>query len=182
MKFPGTPSGSSSRFTTPGYGSSPPPESPVGVQVITSRFYNELFSGRKSGSNGLLLSIPPHLLIYPFNSIPQSTSGYSTRNTRNHSLNTTKQGTNHHLPGYRLGGGKCFGENVNYSPGTLVKTSVVLQFFPVHPDLYSGPTFPPEIPPSTGIIITPSQNGFVQWLIGEKTGWSQVAYMYKLHQ
>lgn len=182
MKFPGTPSGSSSRFTTPGYGSSPPPESPVGVQTITSRFYNELFSGRKSGSNYLLLSIPPHLLIHPFNSIPQSTPWYSTRNTRNNSLNPSQQGTNHHLSGYRLGGGERVGENVKYSPGTLVKTSVVLQFFPVHPDLYSGPTFPPEIPPSTGIILSQPHNGFIQWLIGDKTGWSNYSYMCKVHQ
>jgi hypothetical protein len=157
----------------------------VGFQHGSSRPYNELFSGRKPGSNYLLLSIPPHLLIQTLQSIPQSQSRYSTRNTRNNSLYGKQQGTNHHLSGYRVGGRKCVGENVKYSPGTLVKSSVVLQFFPVHPDLYSGPTFPPEIPPSTGIIITPSQNGFVQWLIGEKIGWSQVAYMYpiqKIHQ
>ena len=154
----------------------------VGFQHGSSRPSNELFSGRKPGSNYLLLSIPPHLLIHPFNSITQSQSRYSTRNTRNNSLYGKQQGTNHHLSGYRVGGRKCVGENVKYSPGTLVKSSVVLQFFPVHPDLYSGPTFPPEIPPSTGIILSPPQNGFVQWLIGDKTGWSQVSYMTKIHQ
>jgi len=78
---------------------------------------------------------------------------------------------------------------MKYSPGTLVKSSVVLQFFPVHPDLYSGPTFPPEIPPSTGIILSQPHNGFIQWLIGDKTGWSgdktgwsNHSYMIKIHQ
>jgi len=72
---------------------------------------------------------------------------------------------------------------MRYSPGTLVKTSVVLQFFPVHPDLYSGPTFPPEIPSgTTGIIISQSNNGFIQWLVGSQTGWSNSSYILPLQK
>lgn len=142
----------------------------------------ELFSGRKFGSNCLLLSIPPHLLIHPLQSIPQSQPGYSTRNTWNHSFNPPQQGTNHHPSWCWLGWWECVGTLLmKYSPGTLVRSSVVLQFFPVHPDLYSGPTFPPEIPPSTGIIISQPQNGFIQWLVNNATGWSNTSYLIKIY-
>ncbi len=151
------------------------------------RFSNELFSGRKSRSHHLLLSILSNPLLQTLQSIPQSQSRYSTRNTRNNSLYGKQHVTNPHLPRYWLGGGECGCTLLmRYSPGTLVKTSVVLQFFPVHPDLYSDSQYPPEIPPgTTGIIISQSNNGFIQWLVGEKIGWSNSSYIYplqKVHQ
>ena len=72
----------------------------------------------------MLPSILPHLLLQTLQSIPQSTSGYSTRNNWNHSLNPPQRGTNHHLPGYWLGGGTHPQQgspmNTTYLPGTLV--------------------------------------------------------------